>query len=88
MVHGVITRNTQYNRCESPSNAWYIGGTQYSLHNFIKFMILVSSRAESSSLWLTVYDPCNSARITGSLSGLGSVGHKPDIVVVFCTHYL
>lgn len=31
-------------------------------------MILVSGRAESSSLWLTVYDPCTIARITGSLS--------------------
>lgn len=54
-----------------------------SLDSFIKFMILVSSRAESSSLWLTVYDACNTARVTHSSSRLSSVGHKPAIVEVF-----
>lgn len=36
-------------------------GLNISLDNFIKSMILISSRAESSTLWLTVYDPCNRA---------------------------
>lgn len=39
-----------------------------SLGNLIKFMILVSSRAKSSSLYLTVYDPCNIAQ-QAELSG-------------------
>lgn len=82
-MHEIIMRKIQYSRCEisrlmagmwEERNIW--------LNNFIKFMIIVCSRGESTSLCLTIYDPSTVARITGLLHRRRKLGHKHDIVVL------